>query len=605
MPSSWYTLLALPLAFAWRVYLANRMPIMDCDEVYNYWEPLHYLLYGSGLQTWEYAHGYALRTYAYLIPLVGVTKVYQFGLLWGQRLLGAPTMTSVLQAVVTGLVETSALSTPLDLATFSPALVLFILLRCSLAASMAYAEVSFCRALEETQLVAPRVARWTLLTMQASAGMAHSAGALLPSTTWTVAWLLAATCFVRKQTRGFVVLAVHATLVIGWPFGVLVLIPLGLHVLLVQTQPQEPASTAVWGSSGHIQGVKRLLMFTVLVTTIAQDTVMVIDHFYYGIWTSPSLNIFRYNAQGGGDELYGVEPTSYYVKNLLLNFNGVAVLGVLSLAAVAGVGPWIGYRNRTSLAMLAVLLSPLYVWFVIVVPRPHKEERFLFPIYPCLCFGAVITLDIAQECIFRILNKLSLLSAFGTPTHRSILHGVVVVPMAALSMLRILALQKYYAAPFSIYAALHAASKDGISVSQTTQLVCTCGEWYRFPSSFVLPVNHELAFLRSSFTGQLPQPFSEHGSLARSEDFLQPFNDLNQDEPTRYSKIQDCAYVIDLMESTDCQVPETASVVAMAPFLDADKTTSTLHRTLYIPRLHEKAITEGAVHYQNYVLHKL
>ena len=45
------------------------MPIMDCDEVYNYWEPLHYLLYGTGLQTWEYANEYALRTYAYLLPL--------------------------------------------------------------------------------------------------------------------------------------------------------------------------------------------------------------------------------------------------------------------------------------------------------------------------------------------------------------------------------------------------------------------------------------------------------------------------------------------------------------------------------------------------------
>ena len=28
--------------------------IHDCDEVYNYWEPLHYLLYGFGKQTWEY-----------------------------------------------------------------------------------------------------------------------------------------------------------------------------------------------------------------------------------------------------------------------------------------------------------------------------------------------------------------------------------------------------------------------------------------------------------------------------------------------------------------------------------------------------------------------
>lgn len=28
--------------------------LSDCDEVMNYWEPLHYLLYGNGFQTWEY-----------------------------------------------------------------------------------------------------------------------------------------------------------------------------------------------------------------------------------------------------------------------------------------------------------------------------------------------------------------------------------------------------------------------------------------------------------------------------------------------------------------------------------------------------------------------
>jgi alpha-1,2-mannosyltransferase len=29
-----------------RLALANRMPIMDCDEVFNYWEPLHFILFG-------------------------------------------------------------------------------------------------------------------------------------------------------------------------------------------------------------------------------------------------------------------------------------------------------------------------------------------------------------------------------------------------------------------------------------------------------------------------------------------------------------------------------------------------------------------------------
>lgn len=37
-----------------RYMSASSNIIHDCDEVFNYWEPLHYLLYKSGFQTWEY-----------------------------------------------------------------------------------------------------------------------------------------------------------------------------------------------------------------------------------------------------------------------------------------------------------------------------------------------------------------------------------------------------------------------------------------------------------------------------------------------------------------------------------------------------------------------
>ena len=45
---------ALCLLLAARVVGALINTVHDCDEVYNYWEPLHFLLYGSGMQTWEY-----------------------------------------------------------------------------------------------------------------------------------------------------------------------------------------------------------------------------------------------------------------------------------------------------------------------------------------------------------------------------------------------------------------------------------------------------------------------------------------------------------------------------------------------------------------------
>ncbi|KAG6497015.1 hypothetical protein ZIOFF_044900 [Zingiber officinale] len=39
---------------------ASSNIIHDCDEVFNYWEPLHYLLYKSGFQTWEYRFLYPI-----------------------------------------------------------------------------------------------------------------------------------------------------------------------------------------------------------------------------------------------------------------------------------------------------------------------------------------------------------------------------------------------------------------------------------------------------------------------------------------------------------------------------------------------------------------
>ena len=37
-----------------RVALAMMLPIPDCDETFNYWEPTHMTVYGRGMQTWEY-----------------------------------------------------------------------------------------------------------------------------------------------------------------------------------------------------------------------------------------------------------------------------------------------------------------------------------------------------------------------------------------------------------------------------------------------------------------------------------------------------------------------------------------------------------------------
>ena len=47
------------LLFSARLLSSAFNIVHDCDETYNYWEPLHYLLYKSGFQTWEYRYAYA------------------------------------------------------------------------------------------------------------------------------------------------------------------------------------------------------------------------------------------------------------------------------------------------------------------------------------------------------------------------------------------------------------------------------------------------------------------------------------------------------------------------------------------------------------------
>jgi hypothetical protein len=55
--------------------------VWDCDEVYNYWEPLHFIIFGDGFQTWEYSPAYSLRSYLYIylhaIPLMPIVNFFE------------------------------------------------------------------------------------------------------------------------------------------------------------------------------------------------------------------------------------------------------------------------------------------------------------------------------------------------------------------------------------------------------------------------------------------------------------------------------------------------------------------------------------------------
>lgn len=71
-----------------RLLAAQYSILSDCDEgkschilqrlttVYNYWEPTHYLVHGSGFQTWEYSPLYAIRSWTYIAIHASVVKIF-------------------------------------------------------------------------------------------------------------------------------------------------------------------------------------------------------------------------------------------------------------------------------------------------------------------------------------------------------------------------------------------------------------------------------------------------------------------------------------------------------------------------------------------------
>ena len=638
----WRTVV-LPIFVAWRIWYANRLPIMDCDEVYNYWEPLHFAIFGTGLQTWEYAQHFALRTYAYLVPLLLLSKSILLPLLHYIPV----SWTSIL--ALHNVIEQQPNNNDGVSDTVYNRLALMVLIRAILAATMAWSEVSFLEALascdshiksaggKNSNQNMAIVVGFLLIT---STGMSHAAGALLPSSTLTMMWLLAAKYYVQRKSIYFVVIAILSTLAIGWPFGVLLFVPLGGALLIIHYQ-----------RSGF-KGVLWLLSCSLGIALLVQGIVLYIDYTYYNRWVSPVLNILLYNTHAKGDELYGVEPASYYVKNLLLNFNYVAVFGF----AVGPVMVWKILRKRSAIdgdghnqlhLNLFVLTLPMYAWLGVLFPRPHKEERFLFPAYPIICLGAAIVGSAFVDTVVTIWNRFTTSTrpsstaskaASGDRSVSLYLQLALWVPAALIGVSRTTALSKYYTAPFHVYAqfqhempllsrkAVDATSnpeseeKEAPTVASSTTTICTCGEWYRFPSSFYLPTSREtivsFKFVSPSssyFEGQLPHAFLPQGS-GIGETYT-AFNDRNLPEfDDRYVPIDECDYLVDAIwgnpvipyneieDNPSCRDNDSQWLpVIKSPFLDAERT-SALHRILYLPVLHNQADIHGGVEYADYVL---
>ena len=595
-------LLLLPV----RLLAALTIPVQDCDETFNYWEPVHYLLHGSALQTWEYSPVYALRSYSYVL----------------------------LHAVAIKLCDAAGLS--LVLAQWRGGEELLKLgqwyaLRCMLALVCALCESALVWA------VAVRfrrsVAVMTALLLACSAGMFHASVALVPSSFAMYCFMLSWACWLLGRYLTAILCTAVAAL-IGWPFCGLLALPLGCDILL---------------------RYRRQLHLPIIASFVSAALCIVpsllIDHHYYRRWLLAVLNIALYNSttSDGGSYLYGVAPASYYLLNLLLNHN--LMLPLLLLSPAVALLLFALWRSDVHLLFL-LWTSPLWLWLLAMLSMPHKEERFLFVVYPLIAFAAayaaVHTTLLLRQAVCSSGRKprparpddsedesllpQELRAAVGMAAklgHGSrLVLAAAVAAVAVVSASRVCALIFYYDAPllayeevgkrvlglssnpFSTAGVQEAGSGSNPFVSQS---VCVGKEWYRFPSHFFLPSSAsggslQLQFLPSSFTGLLPRHF--HPSPSANQSLSFPFsllplwrdrtlgssvipphqNDANRQETERFVPLHSCSFIVDLklagqqepgyVGRTDAQ--HEWRVVWRRPFLDAERS-ARWSRSFWLP----------------------
>ncbi|KAK7079141.1 mannosyltransferase [Halocaridina rubra] len=536
------TYTALKALLSARLCAAIWALISDCDETYNYWEPTHYLLYGKGFQTWEYSPEYALRSYTYILIHAVPGWIYS-SLLQSNRML------------------------------------VFFFIRCMLALSCSGCELYFYRGI--CKEFGANVGRITLSILVFAAGMFISSTAYLPSSFAMYMTLMSMGAWYHQSYE----LAIFTTAIstfLGWPFAAAIGIPIAYDVVV---RKQQFMKFAKWCLISAV---------TILVPMVQ------IDSHYFGRLVIAPMNIIVYNVfTSHGPDLYGTEPWTFYIMNGFLNFNIIFIAALIALPFYLFTYYIIPLPKKSSAYLpMWLSLSPMYLWIGIFIMQPHKEERFLFPIYPLIVLAGAVTVDSCQKLGSSLLQT----KQQHYLNHTSWFALAIVIFTSVISVSRIVGQYRAYHAPIEMFMELNRLAVEQNFPPDRPMNVCVGKEWYRFPSSFFLPgLNWNLQFIESEFRGQLPKPYSQlpNGTLLIPENM----NDMNLEETSRYVPLSSCHFLIELdspLESPrEPRYSKQSSewiVLHTVPFMDAVRSHRLL-RAFYVPFL-----TEQQCQYSNYTL---
>lgn len=506
-----------PLLAAVYAISAWNMVILDCDETYNYLEPLHHLIFGHGFQTWEYAPAFALRPYSFLalfsLPLRLLIKVLRI----------------------------------------RNKVLVFKILRLGMGTMAAASQASFIQAI--SRALGRRTANYTALLLAASSGMFISSTAFLPNT-FSMSLLCWTWSFWLRGHDNKVIMLTMLNFVIGWPYAILAAVIPSLVSFKTVTGGQDGRAIAVKDLSWRIRAellIRRLFFGALFSLVYIVFPSCIVERTYYGVWTFPSLNALLYNlvSKAGGPALFGVEPWHYYLQNLALNFGPALVLALVP--AVHSVKSALIWCN---MAGLLALFSA----------QAHKEERFLFILYPLLCASSAMTLAMLRKIpyIGRTLTVVAIASSALFGTSRSY------------------ALVRFYSAPQRILSSWDQEAKGK---------VCMADSWYRFPGSFYLADGHRLGFVNREFDGQLPVYYRSGTDSAPAR-----MNSLNKAIDEQFSSPADCEYFL----GTEAEsLFKKMAVVTWAELMNAPKTRAGF-RWLWLPFL-----SNAKVGWEDYCLFKI